>query len=81
MQTSPRGAIAHNVLLPRNFQIQRSNVSDVACCDVSNVTRCEGFQVIHCTLPEEKSKVFTLTALTTLKYFCINYGDQRGFSI
>ena len=22
MQTSPRGAIAHNVLLPRNFQIQ-----------------------------------------------------------
>ena len=22
MQTSPRGAIAHNVLLPRDFQIQ-----------------------------------------------------------
>ena len=25
MQTSPRGAIAHNVLLPRNFQIQISD--------------------------------------------------------
>ena len=28
MQTSPRGAIAHNVLLPRNFQIQILNYLD-----------------------------------------------------
>ena len=28
MQTSPRGAIAHNVLLPRNFQIQIQKLRD-----------------------------------------------------